>query len=78
MLGKKKMNLIEKLRQERKIDNAQCNLEDLPDDLQSTEKNYTAESSTLKYSNSSKKTKKSIDSSNDSQQSREKSGLLPC
>lgn len=66
------MNLIEKLRQERKIDNAQCNLEDLGEEMGSTEKNYTAESSTLKYSNSSKKTKRSVDSSNDSQQSREK------
>ena len=71
-LCQRKMNLIEEMKQEREIDNAQMNLEDLPEDLNSINNGYTTDNSTMKFSNSSKKTKKSVDSSNDSQESRER------
>ena len=70
-LCRRKMNLIEEIKQERMIDNAQMNLEDLSE-FDSTVKDFTTENSTVKLSNSSKKTKKSVESSNESQESREK------
>ena len=71
LLCRKKINLIEEIKQEKMIDNVQLNLEDLSE-LDSTVKDFTTENSTVKLSNSSKKTKKSVDSSNESQESREK------
>jgi hypothetical protein len=71
ILCRKKINLIEEIKQERMIDNAQLNLEDLSE-FDSTVKDFTTENSTVKLSNSSKKTKKSVESSNESHESREK------
>jgi hypothetical protein len=65
------MNLIEEIKQERMIGNAQLNLEDLSE-FDSTVKDFTTENSTVKLSNSSKKTKKSVESSNESHESRDK------
>lgn len=71
MLCRRKMNLIEEIKQERMIDNVQLNLEDLSE-LDSTVKDFTTENSTVKLSNSSKKTKDNVDSSHESHESREK------
>lgn len=70
-LCRRKMNLIEEIKQERVIGNAPLNLEDLSE-FDSTVKDFTTENSTVKLSNSSKKTKKSVESSNESHESRDK------